>query len=187
MATPDGAQQEPGGYQLAVSDGPQVLGEGQQMLQDAFESIPHDGGPHEPGGSQLAVPDGPQVPGGGRQMPERLTIGTKKAFEKNYPFPYEKKQIGSETIYVCTKGSEWARTNEVLVLRCVTGTWTAFDSAVSADGLTLQCRQPVFRCLATDITQPGWHNWQTNHAASPNDAGLAVDWHGALWAETRVP
>ena len=133
------------------------------------------------------VPDGPQVQGRGQQMPERLTIGTRKAFEKNYPFAYEKKHMGSETIYVCTKGSEWARTNEVLVLRCVTGTWTAFDSAVSADGLTLQCRQPVFRCLATDITQPGWHNWQTNHAASPNDAGLAVDWHGALWAETRVP
>ena len=85
---------------------------------------------------------GEQVPGGGQQMPERLTIGTKKAFEKNYPFPYEKKQIGSETIYVCTKGSEWARTNEVLVLRCETGTWTAFDSAVSANGLTLRCRQP---------------------------------------------
>ena len=91
------------------------------------------------------------------QMPERLTIGTKKAFENNYPFAYEKKEIGSETIYVCTKGSEWARTNEVLVLRCEAGIWTAFDSAVSADGLTLQCRQPVFRCLATDITQPGWH------------------------------
>ena len=85
------------------------------------------------------------------------------------------------------KGSEWARTNEVLVLRCVTGTWTAFHSAVSADGLTLQCRQPVFRCLAADITQPGWHTWQTNYAASPNDAGLAVDWQGTLWAETRVP
>ena len=120
-------------------------------------------------------------------MPERLTIGTQNAFEKNYPFPYEKKQIGSETIYVCTKGSEWARSNEVLVLRCEGETWTAFDSAVSADGSTLQCRQPVFRCLATDITQPGWHNWQTNHAASPNDAGLAVNWQGALWAETRVP
>ena len=83
--------------------------------------------------------------------------------------------------------------NEVLVLRCVTeqdgspGTWTAFDSAVSADGLTLQCRQPVFRCLATDITQPGWHTWQTNYAASRNDAGPSVDWQGALWAETRVP
>ena len=139
---------------------------------------------------QLAVPDGQlAVPDGqlAVQMPEHLTIGRKKAFEKNYPFPYEKKQIGSETLYVCTKGSEWARTNEVLVLRCVTGTWTAFDSAVSADGLTLQCRQPVFRCPATDITQPGWHTWQTNYAASPNDAGLAVDWQGALWAETRVP
>ena len=28
-------------------------------------------------------------------MPERVAIGTKKAFEKNYSFPYEKKQIGS--------------------------------------------------------------------------------------------
>ena len=120
-------------------------------------------------------------------MPERLTIGTKKAFEKDYAFPYEKKEIGSETIYVCTKGSEWARTGEVLVLRCVTGTWIAFDSAVSADGLALQCRQPVFRCLATDITPPGGYTWQTNYAASPNDAGLAVDWQGALWAEARVP
>ena len=40
---------------------------------------------------------------------------------------------------------------------------------------------------ATDITQAGWHKWQTNYAADPNDAGLAVDWQGALWAETRVP
>ena len=77
--------------------------------------------------------------------------------------------------------------NEVLVLRCQSGTWTAFDSAVSANGLTLRCRQPVFRCLATDITQPGWHTWQTNYAASPNDAGVEVDWEGALPAETRVP
>ena len=122
-----------------------------------------------------------------QQVPEFFTIGTKKAFEKNYAFPYEKKQIGSETIYVCTKGSDWARSNEVLVLRCQEGTWTACDSAVSANGLTLQCRQPVFRCLATDITQPGWHEWEINYAANPNDGGLAVDWQGALWAETRVP
>ena len=152
-----------------------------------------EGGHQEPIGSQLTVPDGPEVPGKFQQMPEHLTIGTKKAFEKNYAFPYEKTQIGSETIYVCTKGSQWARTSEVLVLRCVTtqddspGTWTAFDSAVSANGSTLQCRQPVFRCLATDITQPGWHEWEINYAANPNDAGLSVDWQGALWAETRVP
>ena len=121
-------------------------------------------------------------------MLERLIIGTKKAFGKNYPFVREKKEIGSETIYVCTKGSEWARTNEVLVLRCETGTWTAFDSDVSADGLTLHCRQPVFRCPVTDITQPGWYVWQTNYASSRNDADfVSVDWQGALWAETRVP
>ena len=120
-------------------------------------------------------------------MPERLTIGTQKAFENNYPFPYEKKQIGSETIYVCTKGSEWARGNEVLVLRCEGETWIAFGSAVSADGLTLQCRQPVFRCLATDITQPGWHHLETNYNANPNDAVVEFDWQGALWAEARVP
>ena len=120
-------------------------------------------------------------------MPERLAIGTQKAFENNYPFPYEKKQIGSETIYVCTKGSEWARGNEVLVLRCESGTWTAFDSAVSANGLTLQRRQAVFCCLETDITQPGWYQWHMNVAAGVNEAGLSVDWQGPLWAETRVP
>ena len=91
-----------------VPDGPQVPGGGQQM----------PGGQQEPGGRQLAVPDGPQVPGGGQRMPERLTIGTTKAFERNYPFPYTKTQIVSETIYVCTKGSQWALANEVLVLRC---------------------------------------------------------------------
>ena len=130
-------------------------------------------------------------------MPERLTIGTKKAFEKNYAFPYEKKQIGSETIYVCNKGSDWARTDEVLVLRCQSGTWTAFDGCRQAvdtalltqdlDALTLLCRQAVFRCIAEDITKPGRHEWQTNYAASYDTAGLAVDWQGALWAETRVP
>ena len=120
-------------------------------------------------------------------MPESLTIGTSKAFENNYPFPYEKRQIGSETIYVCSKGSEWARRNEVLVLRCVEGTWIAFDSEVSADGLRLQCRQQVFRCLKTDITRPGRYKWETNYAASRTAAGLLPDWQGELWAETRVP
>ena len=67
------------------------------------------------------------------------------------------------------------------------GTWTASDGAVSADGTTLQLRQPVFRCAAEDITQPGWHNWQTNYAADPSGTGLSVDWQGKLWAETRVP
>ena len=143
--------------------------------------MPQDAGQQEPGGRQLAVPDGSPV------MPENIIIGTDNAFRGDNAYTYEKRQIGDETIYVCTKGSAWARTNEILVLRCERGTWTAFDSDVSADGSTLQCRQAVFRCCAKDITQPGWHEWQTNYAASPNDAGLAVDWQGALSAETRVP
>ena len=129
-------------------------------------------------------------------MPEHLIIGTKNdlfpyLFAKNDPFPYQKRQIGLETIYVCNKGSQWARPGEVLVLRCVTeqdgspGTWTAFDSDVSVDGSTLQCRQPVFRCLATDITQEGWHKWEFNDDARPDDAGLSVNWQGEVWAETR--
>ena len=188
MASAHGGQQEPAGSQLAVPYGPPVPDGGQQMGQDPLESFPHDEGQEEPVGSQLAVPHGPQVPGGGQQMPEHFSIGTQKAFDRNEPFEYWKKQINSEIIYVCTKGSEWARAGEVLVLRCdLLGTWTAFDSAVSADGLTLQCRQPVFRCLATDITQPGWHNWEMNYSAGPNDPCLAADWQGELWAETRVP
>ena len=128
------------------------------MPEDECDPSTHDESQQEGGGSQQAGPDGSQVPGGGHQMPERLTIGTKKAFQKNYPFPYEKTQIGSETIYVCTKGNEWARTTEVLVLRYVAdsqgnSSWTAFDSRTSAGGSTLQCRQPVFRCFA-NITQP---------------------------------
>ena len=125
-------------------------------------------------------------------MPERLTIGTKKAFENNYAFPYQKKQIGSETIYVCSKGSDCARASEVLVLRCSTtqdtspGTWTAYDSDVCANGSTLQCRQAVFRCLETNITHPGWYEWEINRAANrDNDAG-SVNWQGTVWAETRV-
>ena len=107
-------------------------------------------------------------------MPEHITIGTKKAFGNNYAFPYTKTQIVSAVIYVCAEGSQWDRRREVLVLRCVDGTWAAIGSAVSANGSTLQCRQPVFHCIATGLTQPGWNAWETNYDANPNDAGLVV-------------
>ena len=120
-------------------------------------------------------------------MPDHIIVGTQKAFSRGSPFHYWKTEIDDETIYFSDKGSQHARPGEFMVLRCVEGTWTACDSSISAFGGTLQCRQAVFRCLATDITQPGWYNWETNYAASPNGGGLAVDWHGGLWAETRVP
>ena len=64
---------------------------------------------------------------------ESLTIGTKKAFDNDYAFPYEKRQIAGETIYICNRGSDWSRRNEVLLLRCEEGTWIAYDGAISAD------------------------------------------------------
>ena len=57
-------------------------------MADQMPRSSADGGQQEPGGSQLAVSDGPQVRSGGQEMPECFTFGTKKAFEKNYPFPY---------------------------------------------------------------------------------------------------
>jgi hypothetical protein len=122
-------------------------------------------------------------------LPEKFAIGTMKAFKYNYEFLYSKRTVGKETHYVCTKGSDNARPDEVLVLCCETNdgktTWTAWDSEVLPDS-TCTCRQPIFRCV-DDITKPGWHNWQTNHAASKDVAdGVDADWQGELWAETRL-
>ena len=67
------------------------------------------------------------------ELPETLSIGTRKAFAKNYAYPYTKEQIASEIIYMCNKGSEWARPHEVLVLRRENGAWTAYDTYISSD------------------------------------------------------
>ena len=115
-------------------------------------------------------------------LPLLFSIGTKKAFLNNYPFPYTKQRIDDETVYVCTKGSDYANEGEVLVLRYDAGFWTAWDSAVICE--TLTCRQPVFRCDG-DITEAGWHCWAMNQAASKHGDGIAVNWAGELWAETR--
>ena len=87
-----------------------------------------DKSPHLSANAGQQAPDGPQVPacplvlvGSCEPIHQNLTIGTRKAFEGGYPFPYTKTLINGETIYVCTKGSQWARTGEQLVLRCVKG------------------------------------------------------------------
>ena len=161
MASADGGEEEPGGSQLAVPDGPQV-------------------------GSQLAVPDGAQL-ALYEQLPEQIVIGTKKAFAGNYPFPYVKREIGEEKIYVCNKGSGFARDGEVLVLRRQMGIWTAFDSSVGDEnGGTLYCRQPVFRCVGENITKPGYYNWETNSRANFEDDASMPNWESGIWAETRV-
>ena len=140
-----------------------------------------DGGQQEGGGSQLAVPDDE-----GDLMPQRFSIGTPKAFDNKEAYSYEKKQLESETIYVCDKSSRYARENEVLVLRRKNNIWTAFDCLLSGDGKIRHQRQPVFRSHdGDDITLQGWHKWQMNDAASVGNDGSEEEWGGLLRAETR--
>ena len=115
--------------------------------------------------------------------PPTFSIGTQKAFDRGYSFPYTKQTIGGETVYVCTKGSDHARAGEVFVLRSVAGTWTAWDSAMDGPD-NLQCRQPMFRS-DEDITAPGWHRWSINLNASRAGDGSAANWAGTMQAETR--
>ena len=118
-------------------------------------------------------------------MPSQFAIGTSKAFRNNYAFKYTRCEIDGEIVYICDKGSAWARENEVLVLRCDNGTWTAWDSSVDMDTAELRCRQPVFRCDG-DITEHGWHNWAMNQAATRDGEGTPVNWTtDPFWCETR--
>ena len=53
----------------------------------------HQGADGGADGGEVAMANAHGIADGGQlalQMPERLTIGTKKAFQKNYPFPYLK-------------------------------------------------------------------------------------------------
>ena len=115
-------------------------------------------------------------------QPAHISIGTRKAFERGYQYEYSRqKPLG---VYVCNKGSEWAREGEMLVLRHANDEWTAWDTAVVEDAF--DCRQPVFK--STDnILEPGWHEWQIKYNANiSNEKGAAVDWQDNNWqVETR--
>ena len=126
-----------------------------------------------------------------KKWPAKIMIGTEKAFKNNYFYEYEKKKIGQETVYVCSKGSEWSRVNELLVLRCErsqdgTIIWTAYDSSEAQGGRTVLCRQAVFRCVGANITEASFYTWQTNYNADKLNPGVSTNWQGNLLAETRV-
>ena len=121
------------------------------------------------------------------EWPEKITIGTQKAFKRGEEYHYEKMYISDEDLYVCNRGSQWAREGEKLVLRRQdlengSTAWIAYDGAV-INGV-LYCRHAVFRCIDEDITLEGQHVWQTNWNA---DATIEKepDWDGTLTCETR--
>ena len=132
-----------------------------------------DGGQQEGGESRHAVPDDE-----GDHMPQRFTIGTQAAFDNNEAYSYEKQELESETIYVCDKGSKYAREGELLVLRREGNIWTAFDCVFSGDGKIRQWRQPVFRSKGDNITKPGSHMWEINFNACPGNDSSEEKWGG---------
>ena len=120
--------------------------------------------------------------------PLSITVGTSKAYERNYASSCTKHHIGDEYLYMCTIGCQWATPGECLVLRQGGGFWMAWDSSKVAGSngeQQLHCRQRVFRC-ADDILQPGVHDWETNLNANESDTETSPNWQSGLQAETRV-
>ena len=128
-----------------------------------------------------------------QEWPHKITIGTKKAYDNQYFWLYERMTIDGEECYVGNKGSNYSRGNELLVLRrdCFHGDngmmiiWTAFDASKNSDG-SIQLRQAVFRAIDQHIHQPGWHQWQTNHQAQKYNNGQMENWKDKLVCETKV-
>ena len=115
-------------------------------------------------------------------QPLHLSIGTRKAFKNGYGYDYDRHNTLG--VYVCTKGSEHARTGEILVLKNENGEWIAWDSTIL--GEELRCRQPVFKSSA-NVLEPGWHVWEVNSVVhKENDPGVEPVWSGGNWqVETK--
>ena len=134
------------------------------------------------------MPNKDQEEAAGSQPEVAFIIGTPNDFHEGKAHKYYKGTINKQTIYYSDKSSEWSRdVNEVLVLLRESWGWIAYDADVSFNWKRLHCRQPVFCCSMTDITQPGKYMWQTNWNANPNDIGLEPDWQDGPEAETRWP
>ena len=78
-----------------------------------------DGDEEEPAGGLLPgeepdeeEPDEEQP----KEMPEYFSIGTDRAYERGYEYPYRKQIINMETVYVCSRRSDSARDDEFLLL-----------------------------------------------------------------------
>ena len=86
------------------------------------------------------------------------------SFGKNeyVSFEFIKIENNLEIMYVCNRGSNWARTHEQMLLTLTQGSWIVYDSARLADNITIHCRQAVFHCDEENITERGWYMWRWN-------------------------
>ena len=127
MGSADGGPKEPGGTQLAE-------------VQHGLDSFQEDGGEHQPDESELGLPNR-------RQLPERLIIRMPSDFGNEYvSFEFIKIENNLEIMYESNRGSNWALTDERMLLTLTQGEWIVYDSARLADNVTISCRQAVFHC-----------------------------------------
>ena len=130
-----------------------------------------------------------------QEWPYKITIGTRRAYEKNYFWLYERMTVNGEQCYVADKGSDYSRGSELMVLRreCFRGDdgemiiWTAYDAFRNPDR-SVTLRQAVFRAINQHIQQPGWYQWQQNGQAAPHNNGQPDAWDEKfkLRCETKV-
>ena len=111
--------------------------------------------------------------------PSFLEIGPLK-----YGFGYAKVSIGHRSIYICSRGSEYCRKGEILILTYESDHWVAWDGQVSSSG-EVELRQPVFRTWSSAIS-PGWIDWEINHNAGPEQMMVSEPaWQRGGSFETR--
>ena len=84
-------------------------------------------------------------------QPLHLSIGTHKAFKNGYAYDYDRHNTLG--VYVCTKGSEHARTGEILVLKNENGEWIAWDSTIMVRNYAVDSRSS--RAVQTFSSQVG--------------------------------
>ena len=115
-------------------------------------------------------------------QPLHISIGTRDALQNGCAYDYDR--LNSLGVYVCTKGSDYARAGEFFVLKYENGEWIAWDSTMNRGELL--CRQPVFKSSA-NVLEPGEHVWRANESAHKDcDPGLEPVWSGDHWQVSRV-
>ena len=113
-------------------------------------------------------------------MPEIFSIGTKTAYARKYQYDYKRETIDGKTVYVCKRGSDFSKDDEMLVLCQDAEGWTAYDSSLNGNGDTLITRQKVFRSDDQFIYKEGTHVWEMNKKVSTNDTVDDPEWYGRL-------
>ena len=161
-----------------------AMGSADVQPDDGLDSFQEDGGEHQPDESEMGLPNR-------RQLPERLIIRMPSDFGNEYvSFEFIKIENNLEIMYESNRGSNWALTDERMLLTLTQGEWIVYDSARLADNVTISCRQAVFHCDKKNITERGWYMWRWNvHADDRKNNGYyPEEWSCKhFWAETAVP